>query len=597
MSILKDISIKSPNFSKVNDFKPLAHFDLKRQSLSRLSGVTVEESRWQTGKGVGGGVPLSGRVSGDGLKSIFADDTDNHTLIIGPTGTKKSRLIAMPTVRILSAAGESMIITDPKAEIYNRTGRYLQDCGYNVFIINLREPNHGYKWNPLAIPYQFYKNGDIDRACEFANDIAENLTKVGISTSEPFWDNSAGSLFFGLTMLLFKYCSEHEIPDDDVNIGNVIKLKNELFDCDDREMRKDKSPLWLYGKQDFIIASALSGTIAAPNETYGSIMSVFNEKMTLFQIRPSLLNMLSMDSGIFENVDNTPTAVFLILPDEKTAYHGLASLLIKQSYEYIIFKAQTRTGGLLDTTTNVRVNYILDEFSSLPTVNDFPAMITAARSRNIRFNIFVQSKHQLEIRYEKEAETIQANCGNWIFLSSRELKLLDELSRLCGPEHKDRPNVPQVSITLMQQLDKHQGEALVLSGRMKPHIAKLFDINDYDDLDGRLDREECRPTSSFAIENNSWHMLEFTVEEKYNWKIVKKQEMLAALERQSLENTGELSLSQMMQKKEEKPKFNVDELVARIDQKIAELDREEQYTRAKQSISDVSETNNQEAKQ
>jgi hypothetical protein len=223
-------------------------------------------------------------------------------------------------------------------------------------------------------------------------------------------------------------------------------------------------------------------------------------------------------------------------------------------------------------------------------------MITAARSRNIRFNIFVQSKHQLELRYDKEAETIQANCGNWIFLSSRELKFLDELSRLCGPEYKDRPNIPQVSITAMQQLDKHQGEALVLNGRMKPHIAKLFDINEYDDLDGRLDRDDCRPTSSLTTEIKSWHMLEFAVEDKYNWKVVKQQEMFSGLERLPSDKVGKSLLNKMMQF-EEKPKFSVDELVAQINRKIAELDREEQNVRSEHNVSGVPETKSQENEQ
>lgn len=116
------------------------------------------------------------------------------------------------------------------------------------------------------------------------------------------------------------------------------------------------------------------------------------------------------------------------MPDEKTTYHKLVSLFIKQSYEYLIYQAQQ----LEKKSFSTRINYLLDEFASLPAINDFPAMISAARSRNIRFNIVIQSQSQLFQKYRDDADTIKSNCNNWIFLTSRELSLLKELESLCG---------------------------------------------------------------------------------------------------------------------------------------------------------------------
>lgn len=86
-----------------------------------------------------GGVPLSWTA---GKASVRVDQTDSHSLIIGPTGSKKTRLIAMPAVRILGCAGESLIISDPKAEIYTRTAGYLKGKDYDVNVINLRNPDY-----------------------------------------------------------------------------------------------------------------------------------------------------------------------------------------------------------------------------------------------------------------------------------------------------------------------------------------------------------------------------------------------------------------------------------------------------------------------
>ena len=103
-------------------------------------------------------------------------------------------------------------------------------------------------------------------------------------------------------------------------------------------------------------------------------------------------------------------------------------------------------------------------------------MITAARSRNIRFTLFIQSKHQMSQRYAEETETILANCNNWIFLTTRELSLLKDISELCG--QKDQK--PILPIDQLQRLDKGEGETLVLSGRNKPYVTKLPDIESYD---------------------------------------------------------------------------------------------------------------------
>ena len=110
-----------------------------------------------------------------------------------------------------------------------------------------------------------------------------------------------------------------------------------------------------------------------------------------------------------------------------------------------------------------RINYVLDEFSSLPAIgSDFPSMISAARSRNIRFSIVCQSKNQLIRRYKEEAATITANCTNWVFFASRELDLLRELSELCGQKKDHTPNV---SVYDLQQLSKEKNQALLFTGR------------------------------------------------------------------------------------------------------------------------------------
>ena len=466
----KSISAKFKNyFCSVNDLTgPFTEYSIDHKEPIR--SLEKKYKPWETGRA---GVPLAW----DGKRnSTFVDHTDTHTLVVGPTGSKKSRLVVMPLVRILGSTGESMIISDPKAEIYNRTAGFLSGKGYNIYVLNLRSPMHGQRWNPLIIPYQFYLSGEIDKAYEFANDIAENLIQVNKSGTDPFWDTSAGSFFFGLTILLFKYCKENDLNSKYISIANIIELRNQLISGSYKT-----NALWEYAKSDAIIRSALIGTVETAEVTRGGILSVFDQKMRMFSIQPNLQDMLGGNDFDLNKIGTSSTAIFLIVPDEKTGYHGLVSLFIKQSYEYMIYNAQLQAkhDGLHTAVLKNRVNYILDEFSSLPTIQDFPAMITAARSRNIRFTLIIQSKHQLLQRYHDETETIQTNCNNWIFLTSRELQFLEEVSALCGKTMGDNPQ-PIVTVSDLQRLDKDAGEAVLLCGRSKPCITKLADIEVYD---------------------------------------------------------------------------------------------------------------------
>ena len=113
----------------------------------------------------------------------------------------------------------------------------------------------------------------------------------------------------------------------------------------------------------------------------------------------------------------------MIVQDEKKTLHPLATIFIKQCYETLIDVAQ-ESGGKLP----FRTNYILDEFANMPPLKDVTTMVTAARSRNIRFTFIIQNFAQLYEVYGKEnGETIKGNCGNIVYLISTELSALEEI--------------------------------------------------------------------------------------------------------------------------------------------------------------------------
>lgn len=463
-------------------------------------------SRWATEKEMkeGTGVvkvnPSDDKISAAGVpiinngKEIWCDNGYYHSLIIGSTGCGKSESIVKPTVKLLAKKGESMVVTDPKGELYKESAEVLRNMGYNIIVLNFREPNHGNAWNPLSLPYRYYKEGNKDKAIELLEDIGSNILVDPKSTGDPFWENSARDYFSGIALGLFEDANEDEVNLNSINYVSTVgderlgssRYINEYF--------KLKSP-------DNAANIFASGTINSPNETKGGIVSMFKNKIRIFSTRDSLSEMLSYSDFDMRNIGKEKTAVFVIIHDEKTTYHSLATIFVKQCYECLIDVAQENGGKL-----KYRTNFLLDEFANMPPIRDVDSMVSAARSRDIRFLFIIQNFAQLKDVYgENVAEIIKGNCGNIIYLISTEMSALEEISKLCGEvksKEKDKTaSTPLVTITDLQKMKL--GEAIYKRLRMDPFKTKLapdMDINwGFEKIDSKYPTREYHQPKLFDL--------------------------------------------------------------------------------------------------
>ncbi|MEG1506000.1 MAG: type IV secretory system conjugative DNA transfer family protein [Bacilli bacterium] len=398
-------------------------------------------------------------------KELFVDNGEYHNLVIGSTGSGKTQTIVKPMVNLLARKGESMIITDPKGEIYKYSANYLKKKGYKIIVLNFREPQNGNAWNPLTLPYKYYKTGNVDKATELLDDVALNiLYDASNKSSSDFWEKSAADYFSGLALGLFIDAKEKEVNLNSINLmstvgeeryatGNYIK---EYF-----TLKGENSSPYVFA----------SNTINAPNETKGGILSTFRQKIRLFSSRELLSEMLSYSDFDMRELGSGKTAVFMIIHDEKKTYHSLMTIFIKQCYETLIDVAQENGGKL-----PYRTNFILDEFANMPPLKDVDSMISAARSRDIRFTFIIQNFAQLNDVYGAEvAEVIKGNCGNLVYLISTELKALEEISKMCGDvksDEKDKTSsTPLITVSDLQKLKLF--EAIIIRLRTNPFRTKL----------------------------------------------------------------------------------------------------------------------------
>jgi len=412
----------------------------------------------------GGGIPLINNG-----KYMWVDDGESHSLIIGATGSGKTQITILPLVESLAKHDESMIVTDPKGEIYEKTSEMLKKRGYNVVVLNFRNPQQGSGWNPLHLPYQYYKNGNSDKANELIDDLAVNiLYDQNAQNQDPFWEKTSADYFSGLTLALFEDAKEDEINLNSINLLATVgeeRIGPSTYIKKYFETKDPASPAYI----------SASSTLIAPNETKGSILAVFKQKLRLFASRENISEMLSHSDFDMKDIGRKKTAVFIIIQDEKTTYHPLVTIFIKQCYETLVDVAQENGGKL-----KYRTNFILDEFANMPPLKDVETMVSAARSRNVRMNFVIQNFAQLNDVYGKEkGDTIKGNCTNIIYLISSEIAALEEISKMCGEikvksgkDGKEKEeNRPLVTVSDLQRMK--MGEVVVLRTREFPLKAKL----------------------------------------------------------------------------------------------------------------------------
>ena len=507
---------------------------------------------------------------------VWVDNGGYHNLVIGSTGAGKTQTTVLPMVNLLAKNNESMIITDPKGEIYENTSNYLKSLGYNIVLLNFRDPQQGNAWNPMYLPYSLYKSGNIDKSVELLEDLAANILKdPNAKGQDPFWENTSADYFAGLSCALFEDAKEEEINLNSINLMTTVgeeKLANTTYVKDYFSYKNPASTAY----------TKASSTLMAPSDTKGSILSVFKQRVQLFASRANLSEMLANNDFDMRDIGRKKTAVFIVIQDEKTTYHTLVTIFLKQCYETLISVAQ-ESGGKLPH----RTNFILDEFANMPPLKDVTTMVTAARSRNIRFTFIIQNFAQLYEVYGKEnGETIKGNCGNIVYLISTELSALEEISKMCGEvkskEKEKTSSTPLVTVSDLQRLE--QWETIVLRIREMPFKTKLtpnFQMNwGHNFPKASYPQREKKEVEIFDLKG----FVNKKREEKINNMLNDGSGPSGGSSMPNPFGGGAPFNPFMSSSDDNKPSgggFNVDDLVKRIDAKIAELEEEERQEKIK----------------
>ena len=482
-------------------------------------------------------------VSTDG-KEAYVHRDDGFYIVVGGTGSKKTRNVVAPYIINNALAGNSMIITDVKGDLYRNLSKLLNKQGYNVIVLNFNCPEKGATYNPMKPLYTAYKKGEFDKVNRGLSNIGDMIFDSLRSEKDPYWTTTSSAYFVGCMLTLFELFGENQ-----ATIANALNLhlQGEKKMGSNTYMKEYFDDL-----QNTEAWKMLSATVNAPNETRASVESVYISALNkLIGQNQSLIKMMSNSSFKAEDLLKEKTAVFIIANEVSLSVHsGLITAIIQQWYDIFVDLAD-ENGGTLERN----IAFILDEFGNFPPVLDFQTKVSLSRSRGIYWMIVVQSFAQLDYRYGKDvARTIIGNTANWIYLFSPDPELLKYVSELTGEiidETGKKRNLLSVNQLRHFQKSNDEGrtECLMLLGRMNPFVTYLPDISEYYgvepieklDIPVREDKEVDDIDFCSIVEEKKKRLLHKMIIDKENKERKLREEILKKKEEQRKSDPNQLS--------------------------------------------------------
>ena len=414
----------------------------------------------------------------DGTLMQTYTEQENHVGVIAATRLGKTTSYVIPT--ILSFARQpmkrSMIISDPKSELYRLTSETLRAQGYKVVLLNFRDYEHSECWNPLTPIFRKYRKTmaiydevgvvetdhgprncfrgvvyEDERELESAINLAKSIMtdEVGndidtlaimfmptVTKDDPYWENSARELLkaFIWAMLEDSDKEENPITEDTFSFSTILRLLGCIHSG--KGVHFDDGG-YFTGRNENSRAYQLAKNTVIENGdvTSSCILAIFNTGIAVFRDCAMRL-VTSCNSFEMSEFNDGPVAVFIDYRDEVKVHYQIISLFIQDAYRYLIEQASAKPNGQLDRP----FYFILDEFGNFPAIKDFETTISACAGRNIWFMLIIQSYAQLDNVYGKDiAEIIRDNLNVHIFFGSNNPGTLESFSKECGQKTRISP--------------------------------------------------------------------------------------------------------------------------------------------------------------
>ena len=358
----------------------------------------------------------------------YTDTDTSHWIIYGYTRSMKTRSVIRPFLHLLFRARESAIILDVKAELSSDASlrREMKENGIKPVFLDFRTcGSDGY--NLLEYALRLYKSGDKDKAMLHIVNIVTGLMSVyhkSDARSDPFWELMSKAHATGLLAWLLELAVHNPQLEECCNLASLASWANEdgttaickIIDafCSDSDLQS---------------VLLLKSVISAPDRTRASIIATTFSILSDLMLQEDLSQMLSESTFDINTLYEEPTAVFLIVPDETTAFSNLAGILV----DCFCAQLEARYTEVYQNRKQppCRINYVIDEFCNAR-IPEMRTKISCSAGRQMRWLLVCQSLNQLKDTYPDDWATIIGNCRHTLFLQGNDPDMLTYISELAG---------------------------------------------------------------------------------------------------------------------------------------------------------------------
>lgn len=330
---------------------------------------------------------ILGELNGKAICAPPNSRLNSNIAVYGASGSKKTRAFCMNRILQGVARGESLIISDPKSELYEKSSEYLRSKGYTVKVFNLVQPENSDSWNCLA-----EIEGQELMAQLFVDVIIKNTSG---NRGDHFWDNAEMNLLKALVLYV-----DHNPSLKHKNMRTVYNFLTSKSESDLNEMFRPldfthpaKAPYALFKQSSETIRSSVIIGL-------GSRLQVFQSEM--------IQQITSADEIDLELPGQKPCAYFLITSDQDSTFDFLASLFLSFVFIKLVRYADKNCeGGKLP----VPVHILGEELTACGTIPDLSRRLSVIRSRNISMSCVFQNLAGLQNRYPDNLwQEIIGNC-------------------------------------------------------------------------------------------------------------------------------------------------------------------------------------------
>ncbi len=427
-------------------------------------------------------------------------------LVVAPAGSGKSVAVIIPN--ILSCKEDSLIINDPKGELYEKTHKVRELYG-NVYRFEWDNPKNSNKWNMLSLENLPKNQAQRER---LAKVIASTIIGNEAKGDGKFWEQSAKDLLFASILFnIYKQELEGEessmafvanflatlgnnedpYPKEELNINEDEENKLEMLDGENKVFlahaffaRRHNFPNVIYTtfSQN---SSQDQRTLANIKASVAPKISIFTESSVKETTSSNDFNFSCLRGEKDQNGKLKPITVYFVVPAlDQEIYGVLSALFVDLATRYL--------GKKMPSKKDNAVRFILDEvafFPPLPNIINAPAIMRGYKACYI---YACQDFAQIEEKWDNAGlEKLLTNTAWKIILGQNNPKTVKMLQDMLGKTTRDKKqsnNCNSKGVGLSKNFldDMSQAVDSIIAGKGKNHKQKegveLFEASKFGSL-------------------------------------------------------------------------------------------------------------------